>query len=92
MSAVEMPNVRGDQTAPNPAPLAERKTGLLEKIMEESLYNWVEEGQGKVGLIGCGLGYTWVKEAEQFMGAKLPLLKLGTLPLPRKKLIEFAGD
>jgi indolepyruvate ferredoxin oxidoreductase alpha subunit len=24
------------------------------------------------------------------MGAKLPLLKLGTLPLPRKKLIEFA--
>ena len=47
------------------------------------------DGVLKVGLIGCGMGYTWIKEAEQFLSSKLPLLKLGTLPLPQKKLLKF---
>jgi indolepyruvate ferredoxin oxidoreductase alpha subunit len=58
--------------------------------MEESSYNWIEKGEGKIGLVGCGMGYTLIKEAEQYLDRKLPLLKLGTLPLPRKKIKEFA--
>jgi indolepyruvate ferredoxin oxidoreductase alpha subunit len=89
MSAVEMPQFGGLKRPQIRHRWLNEKQAVLEKIMEKSPYNWVEEGQGKVGLIGCGMGYTWIKEAEQFLGAKLSLLKLGTLPLPRKKLLKF---
>ena len=59
-------------------------------LAEESPFNWVEEGEGKTGLIGCGIGYAYVKEAEQMLDRQFPVLKLGTLPLPRRKLVEFA--
>ncbi|MGB5932377.1 MAG: indolepyruvate ferredoxin oxidoreductase subunit alpha, partial [Anaerolineae bacterium] len=59
-------------------------------ISEESPFNWIEEGEGKIGLVGCGIGYAYVKEVEQIMGRRFPLLKLGTLPLPRQKVVEFA--
>ena len=35
------------------------------------------------------MGYTLIKEAEQYLGRKLPILKLGTLPLPKKKIKKF---
>jgi len=59
-------------------------------LSEESPFNWIEEGEGKTGLVGCGIGYAYVKEAEQILGKKFPLLKLGTLPLPRQKVVGFA--
>jgi indolepyruvate ferredoxin oxidoreductase alpha subunit len=65
------------------------KQALLQKIMEESAYNWIEKGEGKIGLVGCGMGYTLTKEAGQYLDRSLPLLKLGTLPLPRGKIKEF---
>jgi len=89
MSAVELPQFGGLKRPQIRHRWLNEKQPLLEKIMEQSPYNWTERGEGKVGLIGCGMGYTWIKEAEQFLDPKLPLLKLGTLPLPRKKLMEF---
>lgn len=92
MSAVELPQFGGLKRPQIRHRWLNEKQALLKQIMEESPFNWIEKGEGKVGLIGCGMGYTWIKEAEQFLGAKLPLLKLGTLPLPRKKLLEFVQN
>ncbi|MBC7341968.1 MAG: 4Fe-4S binding protein [Clostridia bacterium] len=66
-----------------------QKQEELSAIMEESPYNWIEEGEGEVGLVGCGIGYSYIKEALEIAGKKLPILKLGTLPLPRQKVIQF---
>jgi indolepyruvate ferredoxin oxidoreductase alpha subunit len=89
MSAVEMPKFGGVKRPQIRHRWLNEKQALLQETMEESLYNWIEEGKGKIGLVGCGMGYTLIKEAEQYLDQKLPLLKLGTLPLPRKKIKEF---
>lgn len=89
MSAVELPQFGGLKRPQIRHRWLNEKQPLLQKIMEGSPYNWIEKGAGKVGLVGCGMGYTWTKEAEQFMDTRLPLLKLGTLPLPRKKILDF---
>ncbi len=89
MSAVEMPKFGGVKRPQIRHRWLNEKQALLQEIMEESSYNWVEKGEGKIGLVGCGMGYTLIKEAEQYLDQKLPLLKLGTLPLPRKKTKEF---
>jgi indolepyruvate ferredoxin oxidoreductase alpha subunit len=89
MSAVELPQFGGLKRPQIRHRWLNEKQPMLQKIMEESPYNWIEKGEGKTGLVGCGMGYTWTKEAEQFMDTRLPLLKLGTLPLPRKKILDF---
>ncbi len=89
MSGVELPEFGGLKRPQIRHRWLNEKQLLLQKIMEESPYNWVEKGEGKVGLMGCGMGYTWIKEAAQLMEKRPPLLKLGTLPLPRKKILEF---
>lgn len=61
----------------------------LKAIMEASEFNAVETGEGEVGFIGCGIGYAFLKEAEQIYGKKLPILKLCTLPLPEEKVLNF---
>lgn len=61
----------------------------VKAIMEESPFNHVEAGEGDVGFIGCGIGYAFLKEAEQVYGKKLPIMKLATLPMPEKKVLEF---
>jgi indolepyruvate ferredoxin oxidoreductase alpha subunit len=90
MSAVELPQFGGLKRPQIRHRWLNEKQPMLQKIMEESPYNRIEKGEGKIGLVGCGMGYTWIKEAEQFLGARLPLLKLGTRPLPRRKILEFA--
>lgn len=65
------------------------KQDELKAIMEASPFNWLEAAEGEVGFIGCGIGYAFLKEAEQILGKKLPILKLSTLPLPEKKVLEF---
>jgi len=89
MSGVEVPKFGGLKRPQIRHRWLNEKQPLLQEIMEESPYNWMEKGEGKVGLVGCSMGYTLVKEAEQYLDQKLPLLKLGTLPLPRKKIKEF---
>jgi len=89
MSAVELPQFGGLKRPQIRHRWLNEKQSILQEIMEESPYNWTEKGEGKIGLAGCGMGYTWIKEAEQFMDSRLPLLKLGTLPLPRQKVLDF---
>jgi len=66
------------------------KQPVLDKIMEASPFNHIEEGEGKIGLVACGIGYAFVKEAEKVLGKKFPVLKLSTLPLPKSKVLQFA--
>ena len=89
MSAVEMPKFGGLKRPQIRHRWLNEKQLLLRGIMEESAYNWIEKGEGKIGLVGCGMGYTLIKEAEQYLDQKLPLLKLGTLPLPQEKIKGF---
>ena len=69
--------------------LLNKKQEEYTDIAENSRFNWSEEGDSEIGLIGCGLGYSYIKEAEQMLDRKFPILKLGTLPLPTKKVLAF---
>lgn len=61
-------------------------------LVETSPFNSIEKGNGRIGLVGCGIGYTYCKEAEEILGYKLPILKLGTLPLPRNLVLAFLDE
>ncbi|MBW1765810.1 MAG: 4Fe-4S binding protein [Deltaproteobacteria bacterium] len=91
MSAVEMPEFGGLKRPQIRHRWLNEKQNLLRDIMDQSPYNWIEKASGKIGIVGCGMGYTLVKEAEQFLEERMPLLKLGTLPIPRKKVREFVS-
>lgn len=67
------------------------KQAELKALMEDSPFNRAEKAPGEVGFIGCGIGYAFLKEAERIHGAKLPILKLSTLPLPEGKVIDFVS-
>jgi len=67
------------------------KQAELKALMEDSPFNRVEKAPGEVGFIGCGIGYAFLKEAERIHGAKLPILKLSTLPLPEGKVLDFVS-
>jgi len=69
-----------------------QKQHELEALMEASPFNAIETGAGRIGLVGCGIGYAYCKEAEEIVGRKFPILKLGTLPLPREKVLAFADS
>lgn len=68
--------------------LNEKQAGL-KAYAEESPFNHIEKAEGEVGFIGCGIGYAFLKEAEQIYGKKLPVMKLGTLPIPEQKVLSF---
>ncbi|MFW9960916.1 MAG: thiamine pyrophosphate-dependent enzyme [Candidatus Thorarchaeota archaeon] len=72
------------------------KAKLLEKTedvrndFEESIFNRIVPGSGKVGILTAGVCYLHASEAMQNLGISLPTFKLGTLfPLPEKKLASF---
>ncbi|GAG26214.1 unnamed protein product, partial [marine sediment metagenome] len=89
MSAVEMPEFGGLKRPQIRHRWLNEKQHLLKEIAEESPYNWIEKAPGTIGIVGCGMGYTLIKEAEQFLEERIPVLKLGTLPIPRKKIRAF---
>ena len=90
MSAVREPKAGGTLRPVLRHRWLNQKQAELGLIMEGSPFNHVEEGDGRIGLLACGIGYAFVKEAEQMLGKKFPVLKLGTLPLPRNKVLRFA--
>jgi indolepyruvate ferredoxin oxidoreductase alpha subunit len=66
------------------------KTRAIRKDFEESDFNFVDEGDGDVGILTGGVCYLHVKEGMQNLDVSLPLFKLGTVyPLPEKKIAEF---
>jgi indolepyruvate ferredoxin oxidoreductase alpha subunit len=90
MSAVREPKAGGTLRPVLRHRWLNQKQAELGLIMEGSPFNHVEEGEGRIGLLACGIGYAFVKEAEQILRKKFPVLKLGTLPLPRNKVLQFA--
>jgi len=82
-----------------PAHARKLKTELLEKLkrVEEFLAkwdgNWVESGDGKLGIIACGLSYCYVKEAVNRLGLDASILKISSPnPLPEKLVADFLTD
>ena len=89
MSAVEVKELGGIKRPQARHRWLNAKYRELAELFESSPYNHVEEGSGNIGLIGCGIGYTYIKEASLRFSKSFPILKLGTLPLPGKLVLEF---
>jgi indolepyruvate ferredoxin oxidoreductase alpha subunit len=65
----------------------------LESAAEESPYNWIEEGSDKsLGIIACGLGYNYAKEAATRYQCNYPILKLSQYPLPVNMIRRFMDN
>ena len=82
-----------------PANAIKRKKVLLEKIervrrrFDGVEINRVEGGEGREGVIACGISYTYAKEALGRIGVDLPVLKLLTqYPLPEKLIENFISS
>lgn len=89
MSAVSEPLAGGKMRPLWRHALLNQKQTEFARYAEESPFNFIESGEGKIGFVGCGIGYSYIKEAESILHCKFPVLKLGTLPLPKKKVVSF---
>jgi indolepyruvate ferredoxin oxidoreductase alpha subunit len=89
MSAVEVPGYGGIKRPQLRHRWLNAKQDEIRGIMEESRYNSIEPGEGSIGLIGCGIGYSYLKEALLYVDRSYPILKLCTLPLPESKVVSF---
>lgn len=70
------------------AALVEKQKEML-SASETSVYNKVEQGGGTLGVIACGIGYNYVKEA---LGDKVNVLKISQYPLPEKAICQLAAE
>ncbi len=89
MSAVSEPRAGGKMRPLWRHALLNQKQADFSRYAEESVFNSIEDGAGPIGFVGCGIGYSYIKEAETVLRRKFPVLKLGTLPLPRQKVLTF---
>jgi len=61
----------------------------LEEFLRSWDFNWIDWGDDRrLGVIACGLGYCYAKEAAERLGLDLPILKLSSVYPPPMKLIE----
>ena len=73
-----------------PAIARRQYSALIEKqkeILDESERDAAIEGEGKLGIIACGIGYNYVKEA----GPKASILKINRYPLPESAIKYLAA-
>jgi len=73
-----------------PAIARRQYAGLIEKqvrMVKESEKDAAIEGEGRLGVIACGIGYNYVKEA----GAKVSILKVNRYPLPASAIMFLAA-
>ena len=89
MSAVEVRQMGGIKRPQARHRWLNQKYRELVDIFEESPFNHIEPGDGNIGLIGCGMGYTYVKEAARDFDKTYPVMKLNTLPVPERKVLSF---
>lgn len=74
-------------------PILLEKLEKVQKYFEESSMNWIEDGEGNLGVLTCGLSYAYTKEAMERLKVKLPLLKISTPhPFPKKMVEEFISN
>lgn len=88
-------NASTDQWVLLPGIARKKYAALLEKqpLMEEaaanSEYNKVENNSGSLGIIACGIGYNYVKEA---LGNEGNILKISQYPLPVSAIQKLAAE
>lgn len=88
-------NASTDQWVLLPGIARKKYAALLDKQpkMEEaaaaSIYNKVEKNGGKLGIIACGIGYNYVKEA---IGDAGNILKISQYPLPQEEIKKLAAE
>lgn len=70
------------------ASLVEKQKEML-SASQASAYNKVEHGGGTLGVIACGIGYNYVKEA---LGDKVNVLKISQYPLPEDAVCQLARE
>ncbi len=74
-------------------PILLEKLDKIEKYFNSSEMNWVDDGEGDVGIIACGLSYAYTKEALENLNLNLPVLKLSSMhPLPEKLIEDFVSQ
>ena len=62
-------------------------------ILEESEKAAVTEGEGTLGIIACGIGYNYVKDAlSQAEGISAKILKVNQYPLPERSIQALAAS
>lgn len=64
------------------------KQDKIKEIIKRYQFNQIIPGKGKVGIIACGLAYTYALE----LGEDLPLLKITAYPVEDELLKEFVKD
>jgi indolepyruvate ferredoxin oxidoreductase alpha subunit len=65
----------------------------IEQDFEESKFNKVHDGDGKIGVITNGVSYLHTLEAAETLGVNPHILKLGTLyPLPKRTISKFLDN
>ncbi len=66
------------------------KRSVIQKDFEKTEFNFVDEGEGEIGIITAGVCYLHTKEAIKNLDLNMPILKIGTLfPLPEQKIANF---
>ncbi|NTU96300.1 MAG: indolepyruvate ferredoxin oxidoreductase [Chlorobiaceae bacterium] len=58
----------------------------LEELSEHSWINTLIPGAGRTGVIAFGIAYNYVMEAKEIFELDCPVLKIGSYPLPRRKI------
>lgn len=71
------------------ASLLEKQPAMIVEA-EQSIYNKTEKnGDGKLGIIACGIAFNYVKES---IGNKGNILKISQYPLPVSKIQQLAAE
>lgn len=70
------------------AALIDKQKGMCEAA-GRSIYNKVEKGTGRLGIIACGIGYNYVKECGD-TGADV--MKVSQYPLPEEMVRRLAAE
>ncbi|MFN4227472.1 MAG: indolepyruvate ferredoxin oxidoreductase subunit alpha [Candidatus Ratteibacteria bacterium] len=65
------------------------KYEIIKKEIEKLKTNKIEKGEGNIGIIASGLSYIYVKEFLKISGKSFPIFKVGSYPIPEKKLSKF---
>ena len=66
-----------------------KKLAVIKRNVEKLKINKIQKGEGITGIVASGLSYVYVKEFLKLTGKSLPLIKIGSYPVPEKKLGKF---
>ncbi len=74
-------------------PVLQKKLAELEDFFAKSDMNWVDDAEGRKGIIACGMSYNYAVEAMEDLGVEMPVLKLFSMnPLPRNLIADFLSN